>query len=87
MAAGRERALVARLRAAPLAALCALTASALFFLLPLVVVVLNSVPHRLEIGRGSLIGWPVGLAWENLVQAWSGYCIAAALRRASGRTW
>ena len=35
------------------------------------------VPHRaVEIGRTSVIGWPVGLAWQNWVEAWSGYCIA-----------
>ena len=54
----------------------ALTASALFFLAPLVVVLLNSVRTAQEIGLGSLIGWPSIFAWENYVQAWSSYCIA-----------
>ena len=54
----------------------ALTASALFFLAPLVVVLLNSVRTAQEIGVGSLIGWPSVLAWDNYVQAWSSYCIA-----------
>jgi glucose/mannose transport system permease protein len=54
----------------------ALTASALFFLAPLVVVLLNSVRTAQEIGLGSLIGWPSALAWDNYVQAWSSYCIA-----------
>ncbi|HEY4893559.1 MAG TPA: hypothetical protein VII10_17735, partial [Reyranella sp.] len=54
----------------------ALTASALFFLAPLAVVLLNSVRTAQEIGRGSLIGWPSVLAWDNYVQAWSSYCIA-----------
>jgi glucose/mannose transport system permease protein len=54
----------------------ALTASALFFLAPLVVVLLNSVRTAQEIGVSSLIGWPSVLAWDNYVQAWSSYCIA-----------
>ena len=53
-----------------------LAAFAVFFLLPLVVVVLNSFRTAQEIGRSSVIGWPQGLAWQNYVQAWSGYCIA-----------
>ena len=39
-------------------------------------VLLNSVRTAQEIGRGSLIGWPSVLAWDNYVQAWSSYCIA-----------
>ena len=35
-----------------------LVAFALFFLTPLVVVVLNSLRTAEEIGRGSVIGWP-----------------------------
>jgi glucose/mannose transport system permease protein len=54
----------------------ALTASALFFLAPLVVVLLNSVRSAQEIGLGSLIGWPSVPTWDNYVQAWSSYCIA-----------
>jgi len=54
----------------------ALAASALFFLVPLVVVLLNSVRTAQEIGLGSLIGWPSVFAWDNYVQAWSSYCIA-----------
>jgi glucose/mannose transport system permease protein len=49
---------------------------AVFFLTPLVVVVLNSVRTAEEIGRGSLIGWPAFFAWENYTKAWSQYCIA-----------
>jgi glucose/mannose transport system permease protein len=54
----------------------ALAAAALFFLVPLAVVVLNSVRSGREIGLGSLIGWPAVFAWENYVEAWSSYCIA-----------
>jgi len=49
---------------------------ALFFLTPLVVVVLNSLRTAEEIGRGSVIGWPAVFAWQNYLQAWSKYCIA-----------
>ena len=38
---------------------------ALFFLTPLVVVVLNSLRTAEEIGRGSVIGWPAMFAWQN----------------------
>jgi len=53
-----------------------LAAFAVFFLTPLVVVVLNSVRTAEEIGRGSVIGWPTAFAWQNYAQAWSKYCIA-----------
>jgi glucose/mannose transport system permease protein len=49
---------------------------AVFSLLPLVVVVLNSFRTAVEIGRSSVIGWPEGLTWQNFTEAWSGYCIA-----------
>jgi len=53
-----------------------LAAFAAFFLLPLVVVILNSFRTAQEIARTSVIGWPLGLAWQNYGEAWSGYCIA-----------
>jgi len=53
-----------------------LASFALFFLLPLVVVVLNSLRTAVEIGTTSVIGWPAGLAWQNYADAWGGYCIA-----------
>jgi len=40
------------------------------------VVILNSFRTAQEIARTSVIGWPLGLAWQNYVEAWSGYCIA-----------
>jgi glucose/mannose transport system permease protein len=49
---------------------------AVFSLLPLVVVVLNSFRTAVEIGRSSVIGWPESLTWQNFTEAWSGYCIA-----------
>ena len=49
---------------------------AAFYLIPLVVVVLNSVRTLPEISRTSLMGWPEGFAIENFSKAWSGYCIA-----------
>jgi len=53
-----------------------LAAFVVFFLTPLVVVVLNSVRTTEEIGHGSVIGWPSVFAWHNYLQAWSKYCIA-----------
>ena len=49
---------------------------ALFALLPLIVIVLNSFRTAVEIGRSSLIGWPAGLVWRNWSEA-----------RASSPTW
>jgi glucose/mannose transport system permease protein len=49
-----------------------------FFLVPLVVVLLNSVRTLPEIIQTSLIGWPQGFAIDNYAKAWSSYCIAEA---------
>jgi glucose/mannose transport system permease protein len=46
------------------------------FLVPLGVVLLNSVRTAQEIGLGSVIGWPHGLVWQNFGVAWNHYCIA-----------
>jgi glucose/mannose transport system permease protein len=55
-----------------------LTLFAGFYLVPLMVVVLNSVRTLEEISRTSMIGWPEGFAIENFTKAWSQYCIAEA---------
>jgi glucose/mannose transport system permease protein len=47
-----------------------------FYLVPLGVVILNSVRSVQDIGQGSVIGLPRALAWQNYVEAWSSYCIA-----------
>ena len=47
-----------------------------FYLVPLAVVILNSVRTAAEIGQSSVIGLPRGLALGNYAEAWSGYCIA-----------
>jgi glucose/mannose transport system permease protein len=47
-----------------------------FFLVPLGVVLVNSVRTAQEIGQGSVIGLPRQLAWGNYEEAWSRYCIA-----------
>jgi glucose/mannose transport system permease protein len=46
------------------------------FLLPLAVVVLNSVRSSQEILLHSLIGWPRALAPGNFADAWGRFCIA-----------
>jgi glucose/mannose transport system permease protein len=49
---------------------------AMMFLLPLLVVVLNSLRSGQEIQQGSLIGWPATIIFSNFPQAWSRFCIA-----------
>ena len=53
-----------------------LIAFAAFFLIPMVVVVLNSFRTFEEITQSSVLGWPRALAWHNWQEAWSGYCMA-----------
>jgi glucose/mannose transport system permease protein len=52
--------------------------AAALYLLPLLVVMLNSVRSMQEISQTSLIGWPHQLALGNFAEAWSGFCIAEA---------
>jgi glucose/mannose transport system permease protein len=59
----------------------ALVAFAAFYLVPLLVVVLNSVRTAEDIGTTSVIGWPRELALGNFERAWGSYCIA---RRCEG---
>jgi glucose/mannose transport system permease protein len=47
-----------------------------FYLVPLGVVIVNSVRSVEDIGQGSVIGLPRALVWQNYVEAWSSYCIA-----------
>lgn len=49
---------------------------ALVFLVPLLVVIVNSVRTGQEISTTSFIGWPQALHFENYAIAWSSYCIA-----------
>src|SRR6266699_3694741 len=54
----------------------ALTAIAAAYLVPLVVVVLNSLRTAEEIAQTSMIGWPQQWAWSNYVTAWADFCVA-----------
>jgi glucose/mannose transport system permease protein len=54
----------------------ALIVLACLFLMPLVVVVLNSVRSSQEIIASSLIGWPHRLVPGNFGEAWDRFCIA-----------
>jgi glucose/mannose transport system permease protein len=45
------------------------------YLVPLVVVVLNSLRSAEEIAQTSMIGWPQQWAWSNYATAWSKFCI------------
>jgi glucose/mannose transport system permease protein len=53
-----------------------LTMFAVFFLLPIVVVVLNSVRGTEDINHSSVIGLPGPWMWGNFSQTWSHFCIA-----------
>jgi glucose/mannose transport system permease protein len=46
------------------------------YLVPLVVVVLNSLRTTEEIAQTSMIGWPKQWAWSNYVTAWADFCVA-----------
>ena len=54
----------------------ALFAIAAVYLVPLLVVLLNSVRTAEEIAQTSMIGWPKTWAFANYLTAWSGYCLA-----------
>jgi glucose/mannose transport system permease protein len=54
----------------------ALIAFAAFYLVPLLVVVLNSLRSSEDIIHTGVIGLPHGLVWSNFGQTWSRYCIA-----------
>jgi glucose/mannose transport system permease protein len=53
-----------------------LIAFALFYLTPLVVVILNSFRSFAEITQTSVLGFPKEFRVDNWVQAWGSYCIA-----------
>jgi glucose/mannose transport system permease protein len=53
-----------------------LTTFAAFFLVPLAVVVLNSLRSTEDITHAGVIGLPHDLIWSNFSQTWSSYCIA-----------
>jgi len=46
------------------------------YLVPLLVVVLNSLRTAEEIAQTSMIGWPRHWAWGNYLVAWGDFCIA-----------
>jgi glucose/mannose transport system permease protein len=54
----------------------ALIGLALLFLVPLGVVVVNSLRSSREIAATSLIGWPSHLILSNYAQAWNKFCMA-----------
>jgi len=54
----------------------ALIILALLFLVPLGVVVVNSLRSSREIAATSLIGWPTDLIFSNYAEAWNKFCMA-----------
>ncbi len=63
-------------RVSRLAVHAVLTLFAAFYLVPLAVVMLNSVRSTQEINHTSMIGLPHDFAWSNFSFTWSHYCIA-----------
>lgn len=49
---------------------------AVAWLVPLIVVVLNSLRSNEEIAQTSMIGWPQHWAFANYLTAWSDFCVA-----------
>jgi glucose/mannose transport system permease protein len=49
---------------------------AVAYLVPLIVVVLNSLRSNQEIAQTSMIGWPRQWAFANYLMAWSDFCVA-----------
>ena len=64
-----------------------LLAFVLFYLMPLVVVILNSFRSFEEIARTSVIGFPSDFHLENWAQAWGSYCIAGICSGISPYMW
>lgn len=46
------------------------------WLVPLIVVILNSLRSNEEIAQTSMIGWPLHWAFGNYLTAWSDFCVA-----------
>ncbi|MBR0827263.1 carbohydrate ABC transporter permease [Bradyrhizobium manausense] len=49
---------------------------AVAWLVPLIVVILNSLRSNEEIAQTSMIGWPLRWAFGNYLTAWSDFCVA-----------
>ena len=64
-----------------------LIAFAAFYLLPLIVVVLNAFRSFEEITQTSVLGFPQHLRFDNWRQAWSSYCIAGICSGISPYMW
>jgi glucose/mannose transport system permease protein len=64
------------IRLSRLAIHAALIAIAAFFLVPLLVVVLNALRSTEDITRVGVIGLPHELMWGNFQRTWSSFCIA-----------
>src|ERR1700722_10503115 len=65
-----------RLGLSRIAILAALILLPAFFLVPLLVVVLNSLRSTADINHAGVIALPSELMWSNFSRTWSSYCIA-----------
>jgi glucose/mannose transport system permease protein len=64
-----------------------LLAFAAFYLIPSIVVILNSFRTFEEVTQTSVIGIPRSLHWENWAQAWGSYCMAGSCSGISPYMW
>ena len=64
-----------------------LVAFAAFYLVPLIVTLLNSVRTEQDIGSTSVVGWPRELALSNFEKAWGSYCVARRCEGISPYMW
>jgi glucose/mannose transport system permease protein len=64
-----------------------LVAFAMFYLAPLVVVLLNSFRSLEEITQTSVLGIPRSIHWDNWAQAWGSYCIGGMCSGISPYIW
>ena len=89
MTARRARRAAARAGSPPAASASTLSSSrpALFFLLPLWIMVVTSLKPMDEIRLGNILAWPAALTFEPWIKAWSSACTgsnATASASASG---
>lgn len=64
-----------------------LTVAALYFLMPLVVMVLTSVKSMADIRNGNLISLPTSINFEAWAEAWGSACIGAGCQGVKAYFW
>jgi glucose/mannose transport system permease protein len=64
-----------------------LAAFALYYLLPLVIILLNSFRDLTEIDRAGLVGLPRSFSLEHWAAAWSSFCVGGACKGIAPFFW